>query len=152
MKRRTAIWTALTVVTGGLLVGAGALAYGGGAHRVRHEMMQRFVASAIDDALDKASVTPEQRKVAHEARDRIFAAFHEHRRERDGRAQEVLSLFEADQVDPARLTALRARIEDEHRRISDTITQALVEVHDVLGPEQRKALADYVRERHRRFH
>ena len=151
MKRRTAIGMAVAAVTGGLLVGAGALAYGG-VHRGRHEVMQRFVASAIDDALDRASVTPEQRQVAHAARDRIFAAFQEHRRERTGRAQELLSLFEAEQVDPATLTALRARIEDEHRRIGDTITQALVEVHDVLNPAQRKALADYVRERHRRFH
>jgi Spy/CpxP family protein refolding chaperone len=142
---------AVAGVTGALLVGAGALAYGG-AHLGRHEMMQRFVASAIDDALDRASVTPEQRQVAHAARDRIIAAFQDHRRERTGRAEELLSLFEADQVDPATLTALRARIEDEHRRIGDTITQALTEVHDVLDPAQRKALADYLRERHRRLH
>ena len=150
MKRRTAIWM-VAILTGGLLAGAAALAYGG--YRHRHEMMQRFVTSAIDDALDRAGgVTPEQRRSVHAARDRVFAAFQEHRRDRTGRAQEVLSLFEAEQVDPAALTALRARIEDEHRKMGDVITQAVVEVHDVLTPAQRKALADYVRERHRRFH
>jgi Spy/CpxP family protein refolding chaperone len=142
---------AVVAVTGVLLVGAGALVYAG-AHRGRHEVMKRFVSSAIDDALDRASVTPEQRQVAHAARDRIFAAFQEHRREKTGRAQELLTLFEAEQVDPATITALRERMEAEHRRIGDTITQALVELHDVLDPAQRKALADYVRERHRRFH
>ena len=150
MKRRTAIGMVVTV-TGGLLAGVGALAYGG-AHRARHEMMQRFVTSAIDDALDRASVTPEQRQAVHGARDRVFAAFQEHRRDRTERAQELLRLFEADQMDPADLAALRARIEGEHRRIGDAITAAVVEVHDVLRPEQRKILADYVRERHRRFH
>src|SRR5687767_3235322 len=108
MKRRTAIGLAVVAVTGVLLVGAGAFVYAGG-HRGRHEVMKRFVTSGIDDALDRASVTPEQRRVAHAARDRIFAAFQEHRREKTGRAQELLTLFEADQVDPAAITALHAR-------------------------------------------
>jgi Spy/CpxP family protein refolding chaperone len=151
MKRRTAIGL-VAALTGGVLASAGALAYGHGMHRGRHEMMQRFVSSAIDDALDRANVTAEQRQRVHAARDRVFAAFKEHRREREGRAESVLALFEADQVDAQAVTAVRDRIEAEHRQLSDVITQALVEIHDVLTPAQRKALADHVRERHRRFH
>jgi len=70
---------------------------------------------------------------------------------RTDRLAEALALFEADQVDPARVDALRQQGEDEHRRIAEAVSQALVEVHDVLTPEQRRILADYVRS-HRARH
>jgi Spy/CpxP family protein refolding chaperone len=57
----------------------------------------------------------------------------------------VLALLEADRIDPAQVEAFRRQTEEEHRRIGDVIAQALTEVHDVLTPQQRHALADYVR-------
>src|SRR5262249_11827505 len=140
MTRRMTIGV-LAVVTAGLVTGVAAFAF---AHGARHSMMKRFVSSAIDDALDAAKVTAEQRTAVHPARDRVFAAFEQHRRTRTDRLAEALALFEADQVDPARVETLRQQGEDEHRRISEAVSQALVEVHDVLTPEQRRALSDYV--------
>jgi Spy/CpxP family protein refolding chaperone len=132
----------LAVVTAGLVTGAAALAF---AHGARHGMMKRFASAVIDDALDAAKVTAEQRAAVHAARDRVFDALAEHRRARKDRLAEALALFEADQVDPARVEALRRLGEDEHRAIADAVSQALVEVHGVLTPEQRRAVADYVR-------
>jgi hypothetical protein len=40
--------------------------------------------------------------------------------------------------------------EQEHRAVADAIGQTLVDVHGVLTPVQRKALADYVRSHARR--
>jgi Spy/CpxP family protein refolding chaperone len=142
MKRRTMIGL-LAVLTGGLVAGAGALAFGAHAHR--HGMMKRFVSAAIDDALDEAKVTPEQRAAIHDARDRVFTALQEHAQTRRARLDELLQLFEADQVDGARVAALRRGAEDEHRKIADAIGQALTDAHDTLTPAQRKAVADYVR-------
>ena len=147
MTRRMTVGV-LAVVTVGLVVGASAFAF---AHGGRHGMMKRFVSAAIDDALESAKVTAEQRTAIHAARDRVFAAFEQHRRTRTDRLAEALALFEADQVDPARVDALRQQGEDEHRRIAEAVSQALVEVHDVLTPEQRRTLADYVRS-HRARH
>ena len=141
MTRRMTVGV-LAVVTAGLVVGASAFAF---AHGARHGMMKRFVSAAIDDALDTAKVTAEQRTAIHATRDRVFAAFEQHRQTRKDRLAEVLTLFEADQVDPARVEALRQQGADEHRRMADAVSQAVIEVHDVLTPEQRRVLADYVR-------
>jgi Spy/CpxP family protein refolding chaperone len=149
MKRRTTIGL-LAVLTTGLLAGAGALAFGGPPGR--HGMMKRFVAATIDDALDQAKVSPEQRAAIHAARDRVFAAVEQHWQSRRSRMDEVLGLFEADRVDLAQVAALRQTREEEHRRLADTIEQALVEAHDTLTPAQRKAVADYVRAHHRWHH
>ena len=149
MKRRTTIGL-LAALTGGLVAGATALALGG--PPARHGMMKRFVSARIEDALDGAGVTPEQRTAVHAARDRVFAAVEEHWNSRGARLEEVLRLFEADQVDPDRVAALRQAREDEHRRMADAIEQAIVEAHDALTPAQRKIVADYVRAHHRHHH
>lgn len=142
MKRRTIIGIAV-VLTSGVLAGATALALGSPAHRA--SAMKRFVAAAIDDALEGASVTPEQRVVIYGVRDRVFAAVEEHRQARRPRLEEALRLFEADEVDAAQVAALRQQGEEDHRRLADTVSQAVRDVHDVLTPGQRKVVADYVR-------
>jgi uncharacterized membrane protein len=148
MTRRT--WLAvLAVPLLGLVAGAGALAWahGGGG---RQGVMKRVVAAMLDDALDRAQVTPEQRAQIHAVRDRVWAAVDAHRQARGTRLEDALALFEADRVDPARLDALRRAREEDHQRIAATLEQAIVEVHGLLTPAQRRALADQVREHHRR--
>ena len=142
MKRRTIIGM-VAVLASGALVGATAIAFGGPTHRA--SVMKRFVAAAIDDALEGAAVTPEQRIVIYAARDRVFAAAEEHRTARRSRREEVLRLFEADEIDAAQVAALRQRGEENHKKLADTVSQAIHEVHDVLTPGQRKVVADYVR-------
>jgi Spy/CpxP family protein refolding chaperone len=141
MKRRTTLGL-LAVLSAGLVAGATALAFG---HGGRHGMMKRVVAAAVDEALDEAKVTPEQRATVHAARDRVFAVFEEHRASHRGRLEEALALFEDDRVDPARLDALRQQSEEDHRRMREAVTQALLEIHDTLTPDQRRAVAGWVR-------
>jgi len=148
MTRRMKIGLMATLAAG-LLAAATAFAVAG--HGARHGVMKRVVAAAIDDALDAAQVTPEQRTRIHAARDRAFAALDEHRKTRAARMQELLRLFEADHVDPGQVQALRSQAEEEHRKIGDAISQVVLEAHDVLTPAQRRAVADYVRA-HRRHH
>jgi Spy/CpxP family protein refolding chaperone len=149
MKRRTTIGL-LAVLTGGLLAGAGALAFGG--PPTRHGVMKRFASATIDDVLEEAKVSATQRTTIYAARDRVFAAVEQHWQSRAPRMEEALRLFEADQIDPAQVTALRQTREAEHRQLADTIEQALIEVHDTLTPAQRKVVADYVRAHHARRH
>jgi protein CpxP len=146
MKRRMVI--GLVAGLGALVAGASALAVGVGAHGGRHMIMKRVVAAEIDEALDRASVTPEQRTAVHAARDRAFAALESHFRNRRARLDEVLALFEADALDAGRVEAFRRQAEEEHRQVGDAIAQALGEIHDVLTPEQRRAVTAYVRSRH----
>ncbi len=113
--------------------------------------MRRVIAATIDDALDEAKVTPEQRAAIHAKRDRVFATVDAERTSRGAHVEEALALFEADQVDPARVEALHQQGEAARQRIRTAVHEAIVEAHDVLTPAQRKVIADYVR-RHRFAH
>jgi Spy/CpxP family protein refolding chaperone len=146
MKRRTMFGIAAAGVATTLLAGAVVV----GAHGGRHGVMKRFVSSMIDDALEAAQVTPAQRTTIHQARDRAFAAVEAHRKDRGLRLEQGLALFEGDRLDPLAVNAFVQQREQEHRVIADAIGQALVDVHGVLTPTQRKALADYVRSHARR--
>ena len=143
LSRRT-ILGVVAVLGVGLVASVAAVAYGhaGGG---RHGVMKRVVAATIDEALDQAQVTPEQRASVHASRDRVFVALEEHRRARLARLEEALALFEADRMDPARVADSLSRHEAEHRRMADAIAQAITEVHAVLTPAQRTAVADWVR-------
>jgi Spy/CpxP family protein refolding chaperone len=147
MKRRT-MFAIATGLAATFLVGAGAVAVG--AHGGRHHIMKRFVTSMIDDALDAAQVTPAQRTTIHQSRDQAFAAVEAHRKDRRARMEQGLALFEGDRLDPQAVHGFVQQREQEHRVIADAIGQALVDVHGVLTPAQRKALADYVRSHARR--
>lgn len=146
MTRRTGLGL-LVVIAAGLITGVTAWAHGGPGGRTA--IMKRVATAVIDEALDQAKVTADQRAKIYAARDRVFAALETGRAGRRARGEEVLRLFEADQMDTTKVEALRHQTEADHRAIADVVTQALVEVHDVLTPVQRKAIADYVRE-HRR--
>jgi Spy/CpxP family protein refolding chaperone len=143
MKRRT-MFGLMTAGALGLAAAGGAVAYGahGGG---RHAIMKRVVLAAIDDALDEAKVTPVQRTAIYAARDRAFAAAEQARTSHWAHLEEGLRLFEADQVDPAQVEAFHRQSDEERQRMREAIHQALVEVHDVLTPVQRRAIADYVR-------
>ena len=145
LSRRT-ILGSLAVLGVGLVTTVAAFAHGGpGRHGA---VMKRFVSSIIDEALEPAQVSPEQRAKIYAARDRAFAAVEAHRQTRGAHVDEALRLFEADAVDAGRLATFRAQREAEHRQVADAISQALTDVHDVLTPAQRKAVADWVRANH----
>ena len=143
MTRRLKIGMVAAVVAGIVAVGS-AVAFSqpdGG----RQAFMKRMASAWIDGALDSAQVTPDQRVAVHAARDRAFAALEQHQRDRGPRMQRALALFEADRLDPVQIEAFRAAREAEHREIGDAISQALLDVHGVLTPAQRHAVAEYVR-------
>ena len=108
-------------------------------------MMKRMISAALDEALDQAGVTAEQRTAVHASRDRAFAAMEAHRPDPAAHREQVAALFESERLDAAQLQALHAQQEQQHQQVKDAITQAIVEVHDTLTPPQRKVVADYVR-------
>jgi len=149
MKRRTVIGLSAAAI-GSLLVGAVAAIAGVGYGAGRETMMRRMVAAAIDDALDEAQASAEQRATIHAARDRVFTTIQDHRQQRPARLDGMLTLFESDRLEDGMRT-FRQEMEAEHNKIADTVSAALVEAHAVLTPAQRKTVADYVRS-HRHAH
>jgi Spy/CpxP family protein refolding chaperone len=142
MNRRT-VFGVVAGLAVSLAAGAGALAYGHGG--ARHAIFRRMIVASIDEVLDQAKVTPAQRQTVYAARDRVFAVVAEARSTRQAHLEEALTLFEADRPDPARVEALHQQGEAARARIRQSIHEALVEVHDVLTPEQRKVVTDWIR-------
>ena len=150
MKRRTllglmAVPVVAAVTGAAALTGAHAFAQGPGGPGMHGRMMKRMVSAALDEALDQASVTAEQRTAIHASRDRAFAALDAQRGDPRAHREQVLALFEADQIDAAQLQALHAQMEQRHQAVRTAISQAVVEIHDTLTPEQRRVVAAYVR-------
>jgi Spy/CpxP family protein refolding chaperone len=145
MKRRTVIGLAagavLTMAAVGVGAGALALGHSGG----RAAIMRRVVTATIEEALDRAQVTADQRVAIHAARDRVYAVVEAERTGRHGHLEEGLRLFESDNPDPALVAAIHERAEMGRQRMRTAIHEAVVEVHSILTPAQRKAVADYVR-------
>ena len=145
LSRRT-ILGSVAVAAVGLASGAVALAASAApGHFGRERMMKHFVTGMIDDALEDAKVTPEQRATIYAARDRAMTVIAQRRQDRGAHLEEALALFEADRVDPGQLQAVRSQREAEHRQVADAVVQAVVDVHDTLTPAQRKTVADWVR-------
>jgi len=118
-QRVTTVVLIGAVIGGAALVGARAWAQGsGGMHA---GMMKRMISAALDEALDQAAVSAEQRTAIHASRDGAFAAFETNRPDR------------------------RAQMEQRHHTIRDAVAQAIVEIHDTLTPAQRQIVANYAR-------
>ena len=149
MKRRTLLGLVsipVVAVVAGAAALTGAWAHGGpGGHGMHGRMMKRMVSAALDEALDRANATADQRTKIHASRDRAFAALEAHVPERGAHREKVLALFEADRIDPAQVQALQTEVEQRHQAVRSAITQALIEIHDILTAEQRRVVTQFVR-------
>jgi len=101
--------------------------------------------AALDEALDQAAVTAEQRAAIYASRDRAFATMEAHRPDRGAQREQVLALFEGDRLDAAQLRAVHAQMDQRHEAMRNAIAQAIVEIHDTLTPAQRQIVANYAR-------
>ena len=108
-------------------------------------MMRGMISEMLDRALDRASVTPEQRVAVYAARDRVFAAMDAQRPDPMAQRDRMLALFEGAQLTQAQLDALHQQMDQQRQAIRAAIHRALVEVHDTLTPAQRKIVAEYFR-------
>jgi Spy/CpxP family protein refolding chaperone len=138
----------VTLVVGGLALALG-VALGGATALAEHAMgphaMHRHLAKFIEGALDAAKADPAQRKAIEAARERAMGSVKSIGVEHHAAVQQALTLFEADQLDGARVAALKDARLAEMRKAGDAIAAAITEAHDVLRPEQRRAVADYIR-------
>jgi protein CpxP len=148
MTRRTFQKVATLVLIGATIAVAGvvaARAYAHGPGGMHAGMMKRMISAALDEALDQAAVTAQQRTAIYASRDRAFAALEANRPDRMAQRDQVLALFEGDRLDASQLLAVHAQMEQRHQAIRDAITQAIVEIHDTLTPAQRQTVANYAR-------
>jgi Spy/CpxP family protein refolding chaperone len=131
-------------VVGALAVGAlaGGVALASHEH---HEFAKRGILRHVDAVLDAVQATSPQRDAVHAATDQLFLTLAEnHKSERNDFAQ-ALKLWEADQIDQAKLAQLRADHQAAAQRAGDAIAQAILDARDALTPEQRQKAAEFAR-------
>ncbi len=148
--RRAALIGLPVLVGGGLLAGqalAGrGFAFGHGCrhHAMSDEQLVEHVNARLDFVLDRLDANEEQ-KAAIRTRLRLLepellAARKEHRALKDEFHRELAK----DRVDPARIEQLRARLVTAGDRVSKAITDAVVDVSDVLTLEQRQKILEHL--------
>lgn len=131
-----------TVIGGAIFAHRAANAFG---HHRKTAIIKRVISAHIDEILADAKVNEAQRQTVYAARDRVYTAFENHHDGHRAHMEEALKLFEADRVDPNQLAGLRAQREAEVAKLSDVVTQALLEVHDTLTPQQRRVVTEELR-------
>lgn len=148
MKRRGWMKFGLLAGLGGLLVGGVAIAKGGpGGHCSwggrggwSAEDKKKFASAKIDDVLEDLNVTDEQRTQIYASRDKLFAALEEAKPDRSAKFDEITALFAKDELDLREVEALKAGHREKIQKVEEAVTQAFIEVHSTLTPEQRQQL------------
>lgn len=108
-------------------------------------MMRGMFFEMLDRALDRASVTPEQRVAIYASRDRALAAMDANRPDPRAQRDRMLALFEGAQLTQAQLDAVHQQADQQRQAIRAAFDRAIVEVHGTLTPAQRKVVAEYFR-------
>ena len=119
-------------------------------HRGAGHRMQGMMERRIDEALEAAELTAEQRASIDAARAELRTTLTQLRPHQQV-AHEVLSLLEDDRWDEARVAKLRAEQEATWSRMGDAVAQTLKQAHDTLTPAQRQAVVSSLRSQRAAF-
>jgi protein CpxP len=142
---RTAILGATLVA--GVAVGAGGLAAAAGGMGGWHDGPRLGrIQAVVERAFDSVGATSDQEARAHDLVAATFKDLEPLRGRREALRNEVLSLLKAPTIDRAAAEKLRAQHVAELDAASKRLVTALVDLADILTPEQRAKLADHARE------
>ncbi|WP_426745293.1 Spy/CpxP family protein refolding chaperone [Myxococcus faecalis] len=124
-------------------------AFRGGHHGWGHnpERIKQVVTWKLNDKLDDLDATEAQRQSIHAVKDRLLEQGAKLAEEQRGVRSEVVGQLESATPDAKRLHALVDERIEALRAFAHQATDAALEVHGTLTPEQRKALATEFRER-----
>jgi Spy/CpxP family protein refolding chaperone len=138
--------------------GAGALGLGawtayahgglpGGFHGRRDPaMIHKFVDFAVNEKLDEIGATDAQRQKVREIKDRLIRDAHALKGTKGAFRDDLLKVLEQDEVDAAQVKAMARQRTEAFTRFVDEAADAVVELHGVFTPEQRKQLLADLRE------
>lgn len=143
-------WKKTTLALGLLAAAAATAAFAAGPARgaFLKQMLDRRVAAA-ENAIQ---ATPDQRQVIDAAKDRIAAILQQRLQAHHESRGQWLSMVTADKLEAGQIVAAANQHADEMRATAEAIAPDLVKVHDVLTPDQRQKLAEYVRSMHGHHH
>jgi periplasmic protein CpxP/Spy len=97
--------------------------------------------------LDRVNATPQQRTQIQQIVERSRGEHQAQRQARQAMQDEAMTLFSQPTVDANAVEALRQKQMAIHDAASKRMTEAMIEISRVLSPEQRKQMAEHMRQR-----
>jgi Spy/CpxP family protein refolding chaperone len=97
--------------------------------------------------LDRVNATPEQRTQIQQIMDRARGEMQAQHQAGRGLRDEALALFAQPNVDATAAEALRQKMQAQHDAASKRMLQGMLDIAKVLTPEQRKQMADFMKQR-----
>lgn len=141
--RRTA---ALLLAAAAVVTAGSALAHGRGPGRGGPAMHAARLQAQLDDMMELAKATPEQRAAVQTERDRLVALHKPEPAERKAVMEEITRLLQAERIDPQALARLQAKHQSKVAGMLQGVREAVQKLHGVFRPDQRKAIAAYIRD------
>ncbi len=134
-------------VVGAFVLAAGsALAWRGGPGRGPESFKSRLL-YRIGEAVDSVEpLTADQKREIGNIIDNAAEQMRGRQKARRAMLDRASTLFEADTIDTDAVAKLRAEHRQQAEAMADTVTEALEQLHDVLTPKQRQAVANELRE------
>lgn len=159
MKRRGWMKFGLLAGVGALLVGGAAFAKGkGGGHcgwggrgGWSAEDKKKFASAKLDEVLEDLKVTNDQRTAIYASRDKLFVALEAAKPDRSEKFDQITELFQKDELDLRDVESLKLEHRAKITSVEDAVSDAIVELHATLTPEQRKQLVAKAKKFHDRF-
>jgi protein CpxP len=110
-----------------------------------------FVTDRVDDFLDDVDATDAQRSQVMGIKDQLLPQGMELAKGMHDAHREAFDILKADQPDATRLHALVDQRMDAFRAFGHKIADALLQVHQILTPEQRQKIESKVQKRMDRY-
>jgi Spy/CpxP family protein refolding chaperone len=106
-----------------------------------------FGGHMLGRALDAVNATPEQRARIGEMMKAAAADVRQQREASRGLREQAMTLFAQPTVDARAVEVLRQQMVQQHDQSSRRWTQAMLDTSAVLTPDQRKQLAEFMKQR-----
>ena len=118
----------------------------------QEERMAEHVTEHVEEALDELQATDAQRERIRGLADDLIEQFKSFHADHRATHAKVKAMWLADRADPKQAHALVDERIDAVRSLAHTVTDAVLQLHDTLTPEQRQAVVERVEERRRHWH
>jgi periplasmic protein CpxP/Spy len=110
--------------------------------------MQQFIDNRLSSMLDEIKATDAQRQQITAIKDKLVADHKALRASHAGVKQELLAQWQADKADAAKVHAIVDDRANGMKSFADEVADALIQVHDILTPDQRAQVAAKVQSHH----
>ncbi|MFL5302937.1 MAG: Spy/CpxP family protein refolding chaperone [Anaeromyxobacteraceae bacterium] len=110
--------------------------------------MQQFIDNRLSSMLDEIKATDAQRQQITAIKDKLVADHKALRASHADVKKELLAQWQADKADAAKVHAIVDDRANGMKSFADEVADALIQVHDILTPDQRAQVATKVQSHH----